>query len=214
MIVHELKCVYIHIPKTAGVSLVHSMLTSILGYETAGEIGYLPNNLKCQFELRGKQKHKLARYFVPEDISRGLWNSYYKFTVVRNPWDRVVSEFHWRHSLSHRKPSSDFKEFILYCKKRIDDKTNKANDIYWTHAQTQKSFITDHDNNIILDDIFRFENITEDVNTIGVKLGITMKLHLYNTSKHTNYKDYYNTETKQMIESLYKEDIEEFSYEF
>jgi len=214
MIVHELKCIYIHIPKTAGVSLIHAIMSEILGYETTGQIGHLSNDLKYQFGLRGSQKHKQARNFVPVDISKELWDSYYKFAIVRNPWDRIVSEFHWRHSLPIRQPSLDFKEFIEYCEERMKDTTNKANDIYWTHAQTQKSYVADSNNNILLNDIFRFETLSETVNNIGVRLGVSLNLQKHNASNHKNYRDYYNSQTKEMVRKIYQEDIEMFDYEF
>ena len=119
MIAHELKTIFVHIPKTAGVSITHSVMSHILGYDTSGEIGHLSGNLKGQFTLGGQQKHKQGKFFVPDDISKKLWDEYYKFAFVRNPWDRAVSEFHWRLSLKKRKPSTDFKEFLGHCERRL-----------------------------------------------------------------------------------------------
>jgi len=214
MIIHECKAVHIHIPKTAGVALEHAIMTQILGYDTSGEIGHLSNELKYQFELRGAQKHKQARFYVPTDISKQLWSSYYKFAIVRNPWDRVVSEFHWRHTLPTRRPSTEFKEFIKYCEKRIQDGRNLNRDIYWPHAQTQKSYVVDANGNEILDEIFKFENLSEAVSIISNKLNIPLTMKRHNTSKHNHYQEYYDDETKEMVNNLYREDIEMFDYEF
>lgn len=214
MIIHECKAIHIHIPKTAGVSLEHAIMSQILGYNTSGEIGHLSKELKFRFELRGAQKHKQARFYVPRDISKKLWDKYYKFAIVRNPWDRVVSEFHWRHTLPTRRPSTDFKEFINYCESRIKDTRNRNQDIYWTHAQSQKSYVTDKTGNVMLDEIFRFEKLSEAVSIISSKLNIPLNMKKYNTSKHKQYQKYYNDETKEMVNKLYREDIEMFDYKF
>lgn len=212
MIVHELNTIFIHIPKTAGVSLTHAIISHIVGYDTSGEIGHLSSKLKICFDLRGKQKHKQARYYVPEDISKKLWDKYYKFTFVRNPWDRVVSEFHWRHSLSKRHPPKDFKKFIDYCADRLRRK--QPGEIYWPHAQTQKSFVTNKSGNIIVDDIFYFEDINNAVSKISTKIGIPLDVKKYNTSNHKVYREYYNNETRDMVQRLYDEDIKLFGYKF
>lgn len=214
MIVHELKCIFIHIPKTAGVSLVHAIMLEVLGNKTTGEISHLPNILKARFQLRGKQKHKQACFYTPNDISEKLWNEYYKFAFIRNPWGRVVSEFHWRHSLPSRRPPIEFKDFIKYCEQRIKDKNNSNNDIYWSHAQTQLSYITNNKGVIILDDVFRFENIHNDIGTISQKLGVSLNLEKYNTSNHKHYQEYYNDETQEMVRQLYHDDIKMFNYTF
>jgi len=212
MICHELKTIFVHIPKTAGVSLIHAIISQILGYDTSGEIGHLSNKLKGQFSLANQQKHKQAQYYIPDnDITQELWDTYYKFAFVRNPWDRAVSEFHWRHSLPTRRPSKDFKEFLRHCERRLK-RTEKG--IYWTHAQTQKSYITNNNGELILDDIFRFEDIENSIKTISKKLNIPLELKKYNSSKHKNYREYYDNETKEMVNNLYYEDVEMFDYEF
>lgn len=217
MIIHECKAVHIHIPKTAGVALEHAIMTQILGYDTSDQIGHLSNELKSRFELRGAQKHKQARFYNIRDITKNNWNSYYKFAVVRNPWDRAVSEFHWRHTLTVGRtphPSTDFKEFLNYCESRIKDTRNRNQDVYWNHAQTQKSYVVDTNGNEILDEVFRFENLSEAVSIISNKLNIPLTMKRYNTSKHNYYQEYYDDETKEMVNNLYREDIEMFDYEF
>lgn len=216
MISHEYKCVFVHIPKTAGVSLTHMIISHIVGYDTSGEIGHLSNELKSRFSLRNAQKHKQAKDYVPNDISKKTWDKYYKFAFVRNPWDRAVSEFYWRHALPSpkHKPPTNFKDFIDYCKFRIDSSPKARRDIYWTHAQTQKSYITNQKGELILNEIFQFEQIYDAIKTIQTKIGIPMDLKKYNVSKHNHYRQYYNNKTKKMISNLYKDDIEMFDYEF
>ncbi len=220
MIIHKCKSIFIHIPKTAGVSLTHAIMTSILGKDTSGEIGNLSDELKYQFLITNQQKHLQAKYYVNNKvISQKNWNNYYKFAIVRNPWDRTISEFFWRHELpdthksrkKNRQVPNSFKDFIHDCAMRIADR-EKPRGIYWSHAQTQKSFVTNDKNKIILDEIFKFEELNEKV--FIKRLSIPLELKKLNTSYHQNYRQYYDDKTKDMVYKLYKEDIEMFDYEF
>lgn len=210
MIVHDLKTIFIHIPKTAGVSLVHAVLTEVLGYETSGRIKDLPRGITNRFVLGERQKHKKANQYVPRDITKARWNEYYKFAFVRNPWDKVVSEYHWRKTQKDPGPE-EFDVFVKHCENRV---RGSRRGIYWIHAQPQISFVTNKRGDVIVDDIFKFEELDKAVESINEQLNISLKLKKHNTSKHNNYREYYNEETRKMIHNLYREDIETFRYMF
>ena len=75
MIYNNLKCIYIHIPKTGGMSI-----ESILG-----------SNLKNIHQRPLSIKHGYpSEWKYPK-----YWKKYYKFTFVRNPWDRAVSAYYF-----------------------------------------------------------------------------------------------------------------------
>lgn len=210
MIVHELKTVFIHIPKTAGVSLVHAMLTQVLGYETSGRIKDLPRGVVKRFSLGERQKHKKANQYVPSDISREQWNKYYKFAFVRNPWDKVVSEYHWRKTQKDTGPE-EFDVFVEHCKNRVN---GSRKGVYWIHAQPQVSFVTNQKGKVIVDDIFRFEELDSAIRSLNKQLNTSLKMKRHNASRHKNYRKYYNEKTKEMVYNLYRDDIETFGYNF
>ena len=175
---------------------------------------FTDGEMKIRFSLRGKQKHKQGQFYIPDgDITQKQWDQYFKFAFIRNPWDRVISEFHWRQTLRTRHPSKRLDEFLKYCGHRLKDTKNNSRDIYWAHAQTQKSFVT-KDNSLILNELFRFEDLPQAVKTLSIKLDIPLKLKKYNTSKHDHYSEYYNKKTREMVANLYRDDIEMFEYEF
>ena len=211
MVIHELQAVFVHVPKTAGIAITHAIMPHLVGYDTADQIGNLSEELKIRFEMRGAQKHKKARDYVPDDISQKHWNRYWKFAVVRNPWDRVISEFHWRQTLRSRHPSTDFNEFLDYTEARLN---GWCNDIYRWHAWTQKSYVTDTQGNVILDDVFRFEELDSAIEKIQEWLGLPLDVQRRNTSEHDHYRTYYTEATKARVAQLYAEDIEFFGYEF
>jgi hypothetical protein len=74
--------------------------------------------------------------------------------------------------------------------------------------------LTDTKGNIIVDYVGRFESLSDDFDIVCSTLGITATLERHNTSKHRDYRSYYDEETKQMVANHWKEDIERFGYTF
>src|SRR5690606_22093362 len=93
MISHKHKCIFIHIPKTAGMSVEQCFLNSLNLKFHKGEA---PPLLLCYNSNPQVGPPSLAhltaeQYLQYSYISEQLFNSYYKFAFVRNPWSRVVS---------------------------------------------------------------------------------------------------------------------------
>jgi hypothetical protein len=217
MVVNELKLIFVHIPKCAGVSLTHGLIKAVTGEHTEGQIGHLDGRFKKQFAISNIQKHRQAKDMVKEfDVSNAKWKQYFKFAIVRNPWDRIVSEYAWRHSLGKRLPPKNFSDFITYCSRRIYDPLNVSNDIYWPHAQTQWSFCDDGHDNMIVDTILKFEEMDKNIQYLSEKFDIDLASNITqrNSSDHDHYRTYYNERDRKRVEHLYKKDIMEFGYEF
>lgn len=211
MIIHKCKAIYIHIPKTGGSAVKHAILQA-LGYTTSFTTdSKRPTKVKKEFSLTGPQKHRQLVQVI-KDLPNEQVNQYYKFTFIRNPWDRMVSEFHWRQQIynDRKPPPVDFKQFIHEIERMQASKTY----FFRSHIQTQKSFVVDTAGVVALDDIFRLETITTDIKVVSAKLDLPLQIKRYNTSTHRDYREYYNKETKQVINKLYRDDIETFGYTF
>ncbi len=129
--------------------------------------------------------------------------SYFKFTVVRNPFDRIVSEYFYsrRRGLTQ---SRDFKTFVV--NGEIDTHS------YPNHNIPQINFFVDKKR---IDYIAKFKNLQEDFKTICDKIGIPhQELPHKNKTKHKHYTEYYDDETKSIVEKKYAKDIEYFGYKF
>jgi chondroitin 4-sulfotransferase 11 len=189
---HEHKFVFIHIPKTAGLTV-----SSAIGLTKPPE--HLNQNL------------------IVENQSNGLdVSEYYKFAFCRNPWDRFLSLYYYcrdgsemyGNSENSQKNTLDFKMFCRIFQMGFF----VGNSYVWgIHYKPQIEFINLSD----IDFIGRFENLQQDFNVICDKIGIPQqKLPHKNKTKHKHYTEYYDDETRQIVAEKFAKDIEYFGYKF
>jgi chondroitin 4-sulfotransferase 11 len=189
MISDKHRVAFIHIPKCAGTSI-----------ET-----YLRN---FEFYIKGHY-HTTHRKLLEND----KYKNYYKFSFVRNPYDKMVSEFKWYTDQSNEWNLRHCREYY----RDVDFKTfvNKfltlhPGDSY--HLYSQYSILTPLKG---IDFIGRLENLQEHFDIICDKIGIPQQqLPHENKSNHKHYTEYYDDETKEIVAEKYKKDIEYFGYKF
>jgi hypothetical protein len=190
MISHKHKFVFVHINKTGGTSI--EVILRKLSRNWTG------------------QHHLIKKYRRLADTKHGFEN-YFKFTIVRNPYDRLLSNYFYRKLMlkDNRVHDLSFKNWI----------TNSRDGNYsfenCLSRHTQLDWIVDENGEVIVDFIGKFENLQEDFDTICDKIGIPhQQLPHKNKSKHKHYTEYYDEETKQIVAEKYAKDIEYFGYKF
>ena len=195
MISHKHKCIFVHIRKTGGIS-VSSFLTEI---DSDAEYAFHPDH----------SLHAPLDWYR-ETYGEQIYNDYFKFSIVRNPWSLRVSFCKWLAKHDHgrlgkyarRLPFSDWVK--RYAVKWNPNKTGVG--------LTQLGYLNPVED---MDFIGRFENLEEDFNVVCDKIGIPhQELPHENKSKHKHYTEYYDDETRQIVAEKYAKDIEYFGYEF
>jgi hypothetical protein len=157
------------------------------------------------FHNKGIHVHSSARE-IKEKLPKKIYDTYFKFAFVRNPWDWQVSLYHYMLQTPvhfQYDLAKSLKDFDHYLEWRVNEDKN-----------LQKDFVTDHNGNLIVDFIGRFENIEKDFEYICKKLDLRCSLPHVNRSHHRDYRTYYNEKTKQLIYDHFKEDIDFFGYTF
>ncbi len=140
------------------------------------------------------------------------WSQYFKFSVVRNPWDWVVSNYiqnvtQDQGTMLERKFT---KQDILDLSRMLS-----LRGITWSKHRTQLAFLTDADGKVLVDFVAKFENLQNDADYIFKRIGIPPAvLPRKNTSRHHHYSWYYGPETIQLVYDLYKVDVDHFGYKF
>ena len=175
------------------------------------ESGYNHPSVASHINMRVIKHHDI----LPDSVLSKLT----KFCFVRNPWDRMVSEYHARGA---QEPFEDFIRAIpemvnsLYQEQFYTDFDHYSK---VEHFVPQYDYVYDAEGNKILDFVGKFENLKEDFDEIynkvyGEQCSINAVANKINRSNHEHYSKYYNEETKGIIAQAYAKDIEAFGYSF
>tara|TARA_B100000085_G_C18525335_1_gene505547 strand:+ start:533 stop:1153 length:621 start_codon:yes stop_codon:yes gene_type:complete len=203
MINHKHKFIFVHINKTGGTS-IESILKKLSRDWFAVNFNYVLNG-------RFTPKHHLIKEYRKLADKRHGFKNYFKFTIVRNPWDRLLSNYFFRKKTIHDKliQNLSFKEWVL------NYKTDGYSFEDCLSKHTQLDWITSKNEEVLVDFVGRFENLQEDFDIICDKIGVPQqKLPHKNKTKHKHYTEYYDDETRQIVAEKYTKDIEYFGYEF
>ncbi|MBP0019215.1 MAG: sulfotransferase family 2 domain-containing protein [Cyanobacteria bacterium SBLK] len=178
--------VFVHINKTGGTS-VGKALNLPLSHSTARE----------KIEIMGRQK----------------WESRFSFAIVRNPWDKVVSHYHYR----VKTKQTNFGENAIEFKEWVKLSYGNKDPFYYDKPRMfmpQVNWISDREGKVAVNFIGRFESLNDDFQEICKNIGKKATLPHLKSSKHAHYKDYYDEETMKIIERCFQKDIELFEYKF
>ncbi|MBE0369288.1 sulfotransferase family protein [Pseudoalteromonas aurantia] len=221
MISHQHKCLFIHIPKVAGQSIESAFLSELqLSWEDR-ECLLLKKNSDPK-----KGPPRLAHltsdeYLNLNYITQRDYDTYFKFSFVRNPWSRLVSEY------NYKQPKMSFDQFVLnFLPKCQHDDYKQHNGIH-RHLMPQVDFIYGA-GTCQVDFIGKFENIQHDFNIVAKKVfGKSIALPYRNKTKNSSlisklfnrdtakpFQAYYTRETRHFVEQFYEKDIKEFNYHF
>lgn len=181
------KFVFIHIYKTGGTS-IQSALASYRRKE------------------HGKRrKHVTIRRLLTEGYREMLAN-YHVFTVVRNPFDRMVSIYFY-HQQREGKGEGTKQGFARY----VEEYDAIHRNPHW--RKNQYEWISDN-GQMCVDTILRFETLAKDFAQLCEKLKLSAKLPHTNKSRHRPYREYYTPELRRIIEKRFRCDLEQFNYSF
>lgn len=199
MISHKHKCIFIHIQRTGGTSIEEW----ICGKDWWG--------------VEKETKHLLASQ--AKEIYKKYWNSYFKFSIVRNPLDRMVS-LTLKHPKHHNLKLSNNKIDVSGYKNKYGYPLTLEYD--WRFYKKENILKQNHIQNCVyknildeeLDYIGYFENYKETINFLKNKLNINKEfnIHKQKTNNRKRYNYYYTPKIIEEIRDLYKEDLKEFNY--
>ena len=210
MISHDKKCIFIHIPKCGGTSVEDVIWPKEQGRSEEDLWMGFVSQFENKYQTGGLQ-HLLA-WQVREEVGRDVFRTYYKFAFVRNPWDRVVSQFAYmqrRPDLMDYVGMTSKTEFKAYL-----ELIRLKEHVQW---MPQVQFLLDHDGSLLVDRIGRLESFNEDCAQIFDALGLTLDQlpgHA-NRSKRQAFQYYYSDiEAVEVVADMFAEDISFLGYEF
>ena len=190
VIIKDYNSVFIHIPKTGGSSIQRWLLDNTDSRVT-----------------------KATKHQPLSDIELKYGKFDFSFAVVRNPWDWCVSWYFFSRDRALRriKHPKNKGKFSLEYNQQVLNHFEKGFEYFM-----ENTLLTDQLHRTIgVDYIIKFETLNEDIKLIRTKFNINAPMPYINTSSRTrNYRDYYNDNTKQIVQTKFETDISAFGYKF
>ena len=224
IISHTHRYIFIKSRKTAGTSVEVAlskhcsngdMVTSLEDYwfnrDERGE--WLHSSMNAEGFFQHDPADEVKRKVSPE-----IWNKYFKFSIARNPWDRVVSDFAWQarnkaemksvkrwyHRLGV--PSDEFRETTKLFRRFVAGEWKTHDRFYVMKGE------------LCVDFVIRFERLNEDLAEVCRRVGLpTLDLpHLKSGLRQggRSYAEYYDEPSKAIVADRHHNDIRLFGYEF
>jgi hypothetical protein len=206
---HKYKFIFIHINKCAGTSITLALASYlddkdiVLGCTKEGK------KLSKEWKKQGKLWKHISAREAKVILGDDTWNSYFKFTFVRNPWDLIVSNYHWLLKHPGNNPQgigakvTKLKSFHDYVFSPYLRKINCTDQI------------TDENGEIIVDLVCKYEKLQLDFAYACGKAGLpNIELPHQNKTNHSDFREFYNNETQKIIEKAFQKDIKAFNYSF
>lgn len=135
------------------------------------------------------------------------WDTFFKFTTIRNPWDRCVSEYFWCKKRKHKSLLED--SFELFITERAAIGSKKKCHI---RPITEFAYI---DGKLAVDEVIRMEDIIYGLPKVLEKFSIQINaIPHVNKTIHEHYRGYYNKYTQKLVSDRFASDVELGKYTF
>ncbi len=208
VISHQHRCIFIHIPKTGGTS-IENVIWPRVDLRTPDDLWMgFTGRFNNKYQTGGLQ-HLLATH-VRSEVGMDVFQSYFTFTIVRNPWDRAVSQY------AYMKQRDDLRDFLGMSVdapfKQYLHLIGGKKHVQW---EEQVAFVHDSDGTALVDYVGRFETLKESAGEIFGRVGIRgAQLPHELRGERGPYQDFYDEESIEMVASMYAADIAAFGYSF
>lgn len=209
---NEKKIVFVHIPKTSGTSI-----EAMLGLKNdrnnsnySNLMGRINPDIKKALSCRSNYLQHLTFSEIVKLLGPESIMDYTKFTVVRNPWDRLVSCYC---NMDSNLVRVALESGIKLADMSFHDFVESTLSIEHVHLVPQHEFVSQAHGQS-LNRVFKFEFLHELHRFMNDEMGISNSMPRLNSSKRDSYRNYYDKNLVQIVAERYKADIDMFNYEF
>ena len=198
------KVIFVHVPRTGGTSVELAM-------------DQWPNQDHVRAKLR---KHETAAQ-IRKWLGADKFDDCLRVSIVRNPWDQMVSCFHWwQQKAPHFSTSRNVAKFVdgltfeVFMQSQLGMRLNEF-------PMSTMDWLTDRRGNLLVDFICRTETLNDDYLGLCSKLrdgGLEIPetgLPVANaTERSKDYRSYYDEHSKQLVSERFARVIKQFGYRF
>jgi hypothetical protein len=203
---HSHRFIFFAIPKT-GTHAIRFALRPQLGESDTEQVQlFLQKTLPYPELARLRHGHigwRQAKSAMPAET----WESYFKFAIVRNPWERFVS-----YCAFMSRTDGQFTAAPRAAMARVLDNPAHRERVVF---RPQHEFVCDEHGRPAIDFVGRHERMQAAFDEICDRIGLPrQQLERVNASSHGPWRDYYDADLRARVAALYARDIEIFGYRF
>lgn len=205
--------VFIHIPKTGGTALALALEARAKADDMM--LGDTPKARRRRhrikdIETRGRKwKHSTLadiEGLIPDQSLRQM----FAFTMVRNPWDRAVSYYHWLKEQSFDNPAVHLAQKLSFCEFTCHPQTVAA-----FRNSPAASYMRHGDGHEQCQLYIRIEHFRDDARPLFDHLGFELTLPVSNSSnRQRDWRSYYDDASAESVAKSFSKDIAQFEYSF
>jgi hypothetical protein len=223
IISHSHRYIFIKSEKTAGTSVEAALSRHCTGNDVVTPLGdYWFNRdergewIHNAMNADGFSQHDPAAE-VKQKVAPEIWEGYFKFSITRNPWDRVVSWFSWE---ARNKPALRPTRRWYHRLGVVDEfrETAKLFHRFVAGEWTTNDRFYVLDDKLCVDFVMRYEHLTEDLAEVCRRVGLppTELPHLKSGLRKggRGYVEYYDEPSKAIVAERHRNDIRLFGYKF
>ena len=198
--------IFIHVPKCGGTSMEAALAPYALGLPRSKWYSLLR-----AFGLpRDYRRFKFGKHAPLRQVERKLppaaYASYFKFAFVRNPWDRLVSEYNRTLNEGDRRRH-----------RRVRRMRGFMEYLHWQAPRPgshQYQQLLNASGSVGVDFVGRFETLAADFDHVRERIAVDCELPHLKGFHHPHYREYYDAEAREFVRRHWMQDIEAFGYEF
>lgn len=205
--------IFVHIPKTGGTSMALVLEAKARADDIM--LGDTPKAVKRRKRVNGVQaagrlwKHSTLRDIVGLRTEAQIAEARV-FTVVRNPWDRAVSYYHWLRAQNFDHPAVGLAQGLAF-----SDFVNHPQTTASLKASPYGSYVTDAQGREQCDLFVRLEHLDEDLPKLEALIGCKLGAFPHdNRSDRSDYRDAYSAKDQALLGEIAAQDIARFNYQF
>jgi hypothetical protein len=206
--------IFVHAPKTGGTSLALALEARAMADDIM--LGDTPKARKRRRRVQGMAASgRLWKHAMLTDlyglVTQDEIEDFFVFTLVRNPWDRMVSYYHWLRGQSFDHPAvalaktAEFSAFL-----------NAPQTIAAMRANPYGRYVTDAQGIERADLFIRLEHLRDDLAPLEVHLGFDLGEipHENRSERAADWRGYYDADDAALVAEACAPDIRRFSYSF